>query len=115
MKFYETDHCTYYVTAKIGNKEMRIAEINPPLFGNKLIYVHMHFPYEDASMHILKYEYMDHKEMLEEAKKIICKRMYLMQQSMYEEMQTIEFDDDMDENCKRKRTLQHGNVRGWTD
>lgn len=115
MKFYETGCDRYYVTARIGNMETLIAEVNPPLVGHDKLYIDMHFPYEESSTHTV-YCNMDmtRDEMLEMAKKVISKKVSEIQQSLQEATQTVEIDDtSRDENREQKETMQHKHVYGW--
>lgn len=70
--FYET----------INNTEVRIASLTGQLVGASKMFLTMYFPEKEYSEVILDLKYHNYEEVLEKAKRIIRKKMYVAAQNI---------------------------------
>lgn len=71
-EFYET----------INNIEVRVASLTGQLVGTSKMFLTMYFPTKECSEIILDLKYHNYKEVLEKAKKIVKKKMYIASQDI---------------------------------
>lgn len=74
--------CDFFMN--FGNKEIRVASLRSQLVGLDKMYLDMHFPTPECSTTILDLKYHTYAEVLEQAKKIIKKKMYRYSQDILE-------------------------------
>lgn len=94
MIFDRVGYANFNVTMKIGNKDMLVATIKPPLIGWDVIFIRIYFPFHECSEIKLNTKNMFEDDILEIAKQIIMKKLYKIQNDVFLEMQSVNFKNE---------------------
>lgn len=78
----------YNFFVKFGNEEIRVASLASQLVGTDKMFLYMHFPTDECSKTVLDLKYHTYNEVFEQAKKIVCKKMYRYSQNILESITT---------------------------
>lgn len=70
----------------INNQEIQVAALREQLVGTSKMFLYMHFPQKEHSRIVLDLEYHSYSEVLENAKRIIRKKMYIAAQDILNEL-----------------------------
>lgn len=66
----------------INDQETRVASLREQLVGTSKMFFYIHFPQQEYSRIVLDLEYHTHSEVMENAKRIIRKKMYIAAQDI---------------------------------
>ena len=72
----------------LGNEEIKVASLRSQLVGTDKMFLYMHFPTKECSRTVLDLKYHTYKEVFEQSKKIIKKKLYKYSQNILECIQT---------------------------
>lgn len=92
MKIEKMPYCFYDCNffMKIGNEEIRVASLVSQLVGLDKMFLCIDFPIKGCSEITLDMKYHTYQEVLEQAKRIVCKKMYKYSQDILKNIITTE-------------------------
>ncbi len=90
MRIEKVAYGEYDFFITILNLEIKIASLRSQFVGTDKMFLYIHFPVKEHSKIVLDLKYHTYKEIFEQSKKIIQKKMYKSSQDILETLKRME-------------------------